>query len=110
MDWRGCALEEVLEFGSGGGELPAACCVEHAEQHVRLIRGYAVADHGGRPCRVVGDDAADGASGEFGEDAGDVCEVERVRCGQWRGWTIEPAFVGEDDRCRFGEVGVRGPG
>jgi hypothetical protein len=84
--------------------------VEHAEQHVRLIRGYTVSDHCGRPRRVVGDDAADGASGEVVDDAGDVVEVERVRRGQRRGRTIEPALVGEGDRCRFGEVGVRGPG
>jgi hypothetical protein len=83
--------------------------VEHAEQHVRLPRGHTVLDQPGRPFVVVGDDAVDGASGELGEDGGDVFEVERVRRGQWWGRAIEPVFVGEDDRCRFGEVGVRGP-
>ena len=47
-DRRGCAPEEILEFRSGGGELPAACCVEHAEQRARLSRGYAMADYCGR--------------------------------------------------------------
>jgi len=50
-----------------------------------------------------------GASGQFGEDAGHGLEVERFRRGQ--GWSraLEPAFVGEDDRCGFGKVDVGGP-
>jgi hypothetical protein len=86
--------------------LAAPGCAEHAGQHVRLSRGYTAPGQPGCPVVVGGDDAVDGASGEFGEDAGDVFEVERVRRGQWPGRATGPAFAGQDGRCRFGEVGV----
>jgi hypothetical protein len=55
-DRRGGTPEQVLERGSGGSEFAASGCVEHAEQHVRLLRGYTVPGQPGRPFVVGGDD------------------------------------------------------
>lgn len=43
-----------------------------------------------------------------GSDAGDVLEVEGIRCGEGRGDAVEPSFVREGNRGSFGGVGVRG--
>ena len=59
---------------------------------------------------VAHSDAGDRTRGEFRSDRGDGGEVDGLRTGECRGYTLETPLVGQRDHGRLGQVGVGGPG